>query len=491
MLNLLTDPWIPVRRETGADVIRPDQIAEPDVLFPDWPRADLNLACLELLVGLIYLADPPRDVTDWKARKSDPDRLRAAMARLAPAFNLLGDGPTFLQDFDPIDGSENSPDFLFIDSAGGQTARQNKDLMVRRARYPSLPPELAAMALYTLQAFAPSGGAGNRTSMRGGGPMVTLVRPNGANLWSLIWANVPVGDPLGADELHELPWMRPTEVSDKGQVCVPPEGELPAVETFFGQPRRVKLTADNAGQITGVVQKTYGTNYQGWVHPLSPYYFTKTEKLPKHPKPGTFGYRNWRGIVLQGKEADRAACLTRFLKHRGQENCRLLVGGWAMSNATPQDFLWSEAPVFALDDAGEASAAQLVEAAELAGFALAANTRSGKGEVDLQTGAAARVREVFFVQTQALFEAALDAIMAGREVHADWLNTLRATALPLFDAEIMPGLAGLSETRRKQAVDARRSLVSAFNGFGGTGKKLFKALGMEPPKQRKPKKEAT
>jgi CRISPR system Cascade subunit CasA len=76
-----------------------------------------------------------------------------------------------------------------------------------------------------------------------------------------------------------------------------------------------------------VKQKTYGTNYQGWVHPLSPYYFTKTEKLPKHPKPGTFGYRNWRGIVLQGKEADRAACLTRFLKHRGQEICRLLVGG--------------------------------------------------------------------------------------------------------------------------------------------------------------------
>jgi CRISPR-associated protein Cas7/Cse4/CasC subtype I-E len=122
-----------------------------------------------------------------------------------------------------------------------------------------------------------------------------------------------------------------------------------------------------------------------------------------------------------------------------------------MSNATPQDFLWSEAPVFALDDAGEAIAAQLVEAAELAGFALAANTRSGKGEADLQSGAAARVREAFFVQTQAPFEAALDAVMAGQAVHAGWLRTLRATALPLFDAEIMPGLAGLSEDRCEKA----------------------------------------
>lgn len=95
------------------------------------------------------------------------------------------------------------------------------------------------------------------------------------------------------------------------------------------------------------------------------------------------------------------------------------------------------------------------------------------------------------MQTQAPFEAALDAIMTGQAVHTGWLNTLRATALPLFDAEVMPGLAGLSETRRKQAVDARRNLGSTFSGFGGSGKKLFKALGMEPPKQRKPKKEAT
>ena len=487
MLNLITDPWIPVLRrvngDVARDVIRPDQMAEADILFPDWPRADLNLACLELLIGLVYLADPPRDITDWKTRGASPDQLRAALAPLAPAFDLLGDGPRFLQDFDAIEGSENHTDFLFIDSAGGQTARQNKDLMVRRGRYPQLQPALAAMALYTLQAFAPSGGAGNRTSMRGGGPMVTLVRPDGGALWDLVWANVPVGVPVAPDELDELPWMRPTEVSDKGQVCPPPEGELPAVETFFGQPRRLRLTADASGAVTGVIQKTYGTNYQGWLHPLSPYYRIKAEMLPKHPKPGHFGYRNWRGIVLQGKEADRAATLSRFLKHRGGEPCRLLVAGWAMSNATPQDFLWSEAPVFALDDQGEMVAAQLVEAAEFAAFALAANTRDGTGETELLTGAAARAREAFFVQTQAPFEAALDAIMAGQGAAQPdlWLRQLRATALPLFDAQVLPGLAGLSETRRKQAVDARRLLTATFAGFGATGKKLFQALGMEPP----------
>jgi len=42
MLNLISDPWIPVIRAGRAYVIRPDQIAEADVERLDWPRADLN-----------------------------------------------------------------------------------------------------------------------------------------------------------------------------------------------------------------------------------------------------------------------------------------------------------------------------------------------------------------------------------------------------------------------------------------------------------------
>ena len=183
-LNLITDPWLPVLRLSGPDVIRPDQITESDVVRPDWPRPDLNLACYEFLIGLVYLACPPMQpnpVSDWRARRDDPGDLRHAMAMLAPAFNLTGGGPLFLQDLEPLVGEVTPPDMLFIDSAGGSTAKKNADLMVRRGRYPGLPLPLAAMALLALQAFAPSGGAGNRTSMRGGGPMVTLVRPSGAN----------------------------------------------------------------------------------------------------------------------------------------------------------------------------------------------------------------------------------------------------------------------------------------------------------------------
>jgi CRISPR system Cascade subunit CasA len=505
LLNLITDAWIPVRRLDGSrDVIRPDQIAEADVDFPDWPRADLNLACLELLIGLVYLADPPQDPRDWRERKADPGRLRAALEPLAPAFNLLGEGPRFLQDFDTLVGSDNPTDMLFIDSAGGQTIRYNKDLMVKRDRYGGLSPAMAAMALYTLQAFAPSGGAGNRTSMRGGGPMVTLVQPRRAGLWSMIWANVPEGEALPPDTLSELPWMRPTQTSENKQMRLPPAGGGIHPEAFFGMPRRLRLTAVNLEDdtsdplIIGVTQTPWGTNYGQWVHPLSPYYHMKNEVLPKHPKPGQFGYRNWAGIVLQSETGDRALVVERFLTERKGEAFDLLVGGWAMSNMSPLDFLWSQAPVYPLGDAGETQAAQLVSAAEQIGYVLALNVKEGQGETDLSTGAGARVRDQFFARTQAGFEQALDHISTGQGegIAQHWLATCRSVALDLFDREVLPGLADLSETRRQNAVAARRSLSTALNGYGGFGKKIFTALDLElPVRSKKPtsakKKEST
>lgn len=148
-LNLISDPWIPVLDRDGARrVIAPWQMADADLVRPDWPRADLNLGCLEFLIGLVFLADPPADAEDWDARVApDPQRLRARLAPFTPAFDLTGDGPRFLQDLEALEGEANPPDLLFIDSAGANTSRNNADLMVRRERYPALDLPLAAMAL--------------------------------------------------------------------------------------------------------------------------------------------------------------------------------------------------------------------------------------------------------------------------------------------------------------------------------------------------------
>ena len=154
---LLSDPWIPavVGGETFA--IRPDQIAEPGVARLAWDRPDFNLACLELLIGLVSMADPPRDDADWRARLDRPDavRLREALAPFAPLFSLSGDGPRFLQDPEPFEKSAKASDIkpvdvLYIDSAGNSTAAKNADLTVKTApfRFPA-PGRSSDSALYT------------------------------------------------------------------------------------------------------------------------------------------------------------------------------------------------------------------------------------------------------------------------------------------------------------------------------------------------------
>ena len=478
MLNLINDPWIPVIRTGGEVVLRPDQIAQADMEKLNWPRADLNLACMELLIGLVYLAHPCAN----RAAPPDAATLRAALAPLAPAFNLLGNGPRFLQDMKPLEGEPNPPDMLFIDSAGFSTAKKNADLMVRRGRYQGLPFPLAAMALYTMQAFAPAGGKGNRTSMRGGGPMVTLVRPEADGLWPQIWANVPHGTPLPAAELHKLPWMRETVSSEpKGVVMVPDEGSqsAPAPEVFFGQPRRLRLVA-NSGMVTGVIQRPYGNNYQQWRHPLSPYYTdAKGQTLPVHPKPGAFGYRNWRGVLLASEKGLKPQVLTSYLKDVKAAKCSLIVAGWAMDNMKPQDFIWSEQPVFTLSEDTEFAATDMVEAAEAAGYALKVCVAEGA-----DNNRALAALEGFYSTTQAPFEALLAKMAAdGGLQHEGLLQALRKAALAAFDAAVLPGLPDLAESKREKAIKARGKLLGAFSGFG-LGKKIFTPLGLVAKKKK-------
>lgn len=492
-LNLINDAWIPVRCRSGRRVIRPDQIAEPDVLRPDWPRPDLNLACLEFLVGLVYLAHPPQGSDD---RQNPPaaSPLRKAMAPLAPAFELLGDGPRFLQDFDPLEGAGVPIERMFIDSAAGSASRKNQDLMIRRGRYDALPLPLAAMALYALQAFAPAGGAGNRTSLRGGGPMVCLVRPDDDGLWPLVWANVPHGDPLSAEELHALPWMRPTRESRPVGGRTPesfPESDSPSrpdPEVFFGQPRRLRLLLRD-GLVTEFVQRPYGASYptSRWRHPLTPYYAQGTDFLPRHPKPGSFGYRHWRGVILQSDSGRRPYALEQYVRDIEGGDCSLVVAGWAMDNMKPLDFIWSEQPVFRFGSReDEYSAAAAVEAAEQAGFTLARQVSIGVGEDDIRSGAGLRARETLFADTQAAFEETLGRMSAGRPLVPElWLNELQRSAIAIFDAEVAHGLADLSQARRTDAIGARGLLMAAFAGRGSAGKKIFDALGLQPASSRK------
>lgn len=479
-LNLINDSWIPVTCVDGSRrVIAPWQMTEPGILRPDWPRPDFNIACYEFLIGLVFLADPPSDIEDWDDRSTpDPVRLNGKLAPFAPAFDLLGDGPRFLQDLEKLDGTPNAVDSLFIDSAGTNTAKNNADLMVHRGRYPGLDLAMAAMALYTFQAFAPSGGAGNRTSMRGGGPLVTLIDPQDG-LWPLIWANVPTGQ---AGRIEDMPWVRPTRVSDKGMQTFPPEGQVFGVEAFFGMPRRLRLVEDQ-GMVTGVIQRPWGTNYAKWKHPLSPYYCLKEgeEWLPVHPRAGRFGYRNWLGVVAGAGSTGTRELGLMLREPRG--NGKVIVAGWAMDNMKPRDFIWSVQPLLRLDPEIEYRLECLIRAAEVAGSAL-----RGALEPVLSAGEAREAeREAFFVATEAAFHARVTTLIAGNEVATLWLDDLRAQALAQFEVLALPQLALRDSKKIAKIVQAHKFLALAFKGYGKQGKEIFNHLGLEVPVVRKRK----
>ena len=480
------------------------------MLTLNWPRPDLNLACMELLIGLVYLADPPRDTTDWRSRRPDPGALFAALAPLAPAFNLTGDGPLFLQDQEPLQGEPSAPDMLFIDSAGASPVGKNADLMVKRDHYPSIDLPLAAMALYTLQSQAPAGGAGNRTSMRGGGPMVTLVRPaktGACPLWSLIWANVPEGVPLGSDQLCKLPWMRATRTSEPetGALVEPPQSDHTQPEVFFGMPRRLRLVEVD-GRVTGVIQKPWGTNYGLWRHPLTPYYALKegADILPKHPKPGAFAYRNWLGILMKapagkGSLAYRAQTVANYAQRAKFPEASVLVAGWAMSNMSPLDFLWSEQPLFTLTPEDGDAAAMLVAGADLASRAMVKALRDVQAMSVTDGTRLDPEREEFYMATQAEFSVSVSALAQGEApegIRAAWLVSLRRQVLAQFDAVALNGLAERDITPRDTPGVSRKPTAQKIIATRGQllgylrGKKLHEALGLTPPERVKRKAKA-
>jgi CRISPR system Cascade subunit CasA len=529
-LNLIADKWLPARRLSGAaEVIRPGQItdgiagADP-IIAIDWPRPDFRIATLELLIGLLALAFPPRDLRAWVAswhRPPSPDELDAAFAPFAHAFALDGPGPRFLQDMEDLQTDPEPVESLLIEAPGASTRTKNTDLLVKRDRAQSFSRASAAIALFTLQSWAPAGGAGIRTGLRGGGPLVTLVRPERPSLWHLLWANTPHGEPPPMPELPRiLPWLAPT-ITSEGAQTVTPEAQAHPLQAFWGMPRRIRLDftaleapracgltgAPDAVQVTGWRQRPRGANYAAWgkVHPLSPHYQVKAgaEWLPVHPQPGGIGYRHWLGLVVEDGQRAPASAVATWRRERRRDalegvQARLLAAGYDMDNMKARAFVECEMPLpgAAAEDQDrlDALAGALVRAADIAAGLLRNAVRnalfSPGAKVKLDAEGLASLRERLWARTEQPFFDALRSAAdgpgaeAGSEAErAAWARLLHRRAMALFDeAAPLDPEAGSAAPR---IADARRALNFALLGFGKMGRTFFGTLSLAEPDGRK------
>ncbi|MGO9570578.1 MAG: type I-E CRISPR-associated protein Cse1/CasA, partial [Desulfomonilaceae bacterium] len=325
--NLIEQPWIPVITVSGLrKSIAPweitDRYAQDPIVALDAPRADFRGAQIQFLIGIVQTAAAPRDQGEWLSSWHNPPRpedLRRSFSPLAHAFDLDGGGPRFMQDLELIKGEEKEVGALLIESPGEKTVRDNTDHFIKAGSVAGLCRECCASALFTLQTNAPSGGVGHRTSLRGGGPLTTLVIGNQDRLWQTVWLNtltLPVflnctgANPQNAKDEDQFPWLAPTRTSepDRGYATTP-EDVHPS-QVFWGMPRRIRLDFSTARSgpcdlcravTDNLVQryftKNYGVNYEGsWRHPLTPHFSDSSgARLPRHAQPGGVSYRHWLG----------------------------------------------------------------------------------------------------------------------------------------------------------------------------------------------------
>lgn len=544
VLNLLNAPFFPVTTVSGARRwVTFAELRQEEGDYPvafDWPRGDLNIAAFEFAVGVLALAYQPEDHDDWAAiwrGMSDVD-LDERLSALAFAFNLTGDGegkgPRFLQDFGAIDGEANDIEALFIDTPGVNGQEKNADLLTHRGRFPALGLKAAAIALYALQQFAPSGGNGHRTSLRGGGPMTTLVWPDRppslapAPLWRVLLSNLPLSakDAVHLDDSslqRALPWLAAiiTPPGTDAPMVHQADGRVHALQSFFGMPRRIRLVAGGHGTcpltgevgplVAGFIQRTWGVNYGAWRHPLTPYRQKRTEPpYPVRLKSGRFGYRDWVGAVVGRAEKAHAAypaepvaalgSRAELFRNDGFSSSRLLAAGWAVKKMEAGTFLQSVQPLHLAEDAATADElARLAIAFADAGDAAAGLLRSNlklalfgdRAKTATDSGVFEEAGDAFFERTEDAFHAALEAIVSdapsdGQASRKRWLALIRRTALDLFDLHATTLLAATADIKVAMRVtEAYRRLRGALGEVG----KVAAALGIDQPiAPEKPKK---
>ena len=115
-LNLIKDPWLRVRRRSGRiESIQPwritDDIRTDPVVACAWPRPDLNGAAVELLIGMLSTAGAAATEDEWSwgwIQPPGPEKLETTLGPMAPHFELVADGPAFLQDLDPLEDARIS-----------------------------------------------------------------------------------------------------------------------------------------------------------------------------------------------------------------------------------------------------------------------------------------------------------------------------------------------------------------------------------------------
>jgi CRISPR system Cascade subunit CasA len=511
-MNLIENEWIPVRRRSG-EVARiapwqlTDGFAEDPFVELAAPRPDFNGALVQFLIGLLQTCFAPEDAREWRQwvrHAPTPGELKTALVPVAAHFDLDGTGSRFLQDLtlaeeiaalEPAAREERTKHVgnIFIEVPTGKTLEDNTDLFVKRGQITALCQACAAAALLTLQMNAPSGGQGHRTSIRGSGPLTTLVLAG--FLWATTWLNVldrrsflnATGNPARDAPADQFPWLGASRTSEGGRGTTPEDAH--PTQVFWATPRRIRLMfcegqaeCDLCGAADIRVVRQY------WTKNLGVNYFVAQDGTPSaiHPQPGGIGYRHWLGLVqgiADGKtKREPAAVIERYLL-TGSDGLRLWAFGYEMDKMKARCWHESIMPLvlcpeeiregFAFHVTGIVKSAELAATETRRQLTKALFKRGGDVKGDLSF-----ITARYWQETERGFYALLPQVREVLRDHADvtatlegWHKTLVDTAQRIFDDVSQTGAFDAADPKRIAL--AWRDLQNAIRG-----RKMRQTLGL-------------
>lgn len=525
-MNLIQDAWIPVRRKSGkVEPISPSQICESDIISLAAPRPDFNGALIQFLIGLLQTTCAPKNPQIWRRWLREPPSqktLQTAFEPIIHAFELDGVGARFMQDFTlekeikelkpkEQDKKTNTIYELLIDQPTGKTLSDNTDHFIKGKTIDQICLPCAAMALMTLQMNAPSGGSGHRTSLRGGGPMTTLILSN--TFWETCWFNIlekdtflsHCGNQDKKSDSDRFPWLCKTRTSEGNRITTPEDTHPDQI--FWSMPRRIHFMFSNwengdichlCGKISKRGVSTYfnknlGINYEGsWRHPFTPYFIAEDDSPASvKPQQGGIGYRHWLGLVqsnpAKNGKKQPAKVLEQYLKRKDVKDLRLWAFGYDMDNMKARCWHDSTMPLVLADEGIREDYVIHVSALVNAAQQIARDAKAClkkalfKPKQKLKAGALSFVEARFWQSTEVDFFHFLhrlrESLTQSEEVLPildDWHNRLIKEAETIFN--------DLSQTGSFEAADPKRIALAWRDLQKIRGKKVRSILGL-PEKQ--------
>ena len=243
-MNLLIDPWIPVRDEGGIEAFRLLTYQQLLCEAGDWrvsiPRDDMELACVQLLACMTQVMFLPENDRILRARIAQPLSVGEFSSGIQPCASWFDlDHPTQpLMQSRGVKATEDTPiQKLLI----GLPEGNNHAFFNEVGEVHHLSETMAVIALFNQASNTPSFGGGFKGSLRGAAPITTLL--SGQNLRETVWRNVLTRPRINERKIAMLgfeqdqpTWVKPIQKDETIYW-----NEIGLTRGLFWQPARVEL----------------------------------------------------------------------------------------------------------------------------------------------------------------------------------------------------------------------------------------------------------